>query len=80
MFEVFVTIIIIILVIGFFCTYLHMHIDIFNCPSYLVLVFMISISFRRWPVLHGVFHSFTDHPYDNAFVFITYLKFLAIKL
>ena len=34
----------------------------------------------RWSVLYGVFDSFTDRPYGNAFVFLTYLKPFAIKL
>ena len=75
-----IIIITIILLIAFFCTYLHMRFHIFNCLSYLVLVFMIWIFFRRWSVLYGVFDSFTDRPYGNAFVFITYVKPFAIKL
>ena len=45
--EVFIIIIIIIIIIItnilliVFCTYLHMRFHIFNCLSYLVLVFMI---------------------------------------
>ena len=46
--EVFIIIIIIIIIIitiilliASFCTYLHMGFHIFNCLSYLVLVFMI---------------------------------------
>ena len=44
--EVFIIIIIIIIIITnilliVFCTYLHMRFHIFNCLSYLVLVFMI---------------------------------------
>ena len=83
--EVFIIIIIIIIIITnilliVFCTYLHMRFHIFNCLSYLVLVFMIWIFFRRWSVLYEVFDSFTDRPYGNAFVFITYVKPFAIKL
>ena len=73
-------IIIIILLIVSFGTYLHMHFHIFNCLSYLILVVMILIFFRKWSVLYGVFDSFTDRPYGNAFVFITYVKPFAIKL
>ena len=83
--EVFIIIIIIIIItiillIASFCTYLHMRFHIFNCLSYLILVFMIWIYFRRWSVLYEVFDSFTDLPYGNAFVFITYVKPFAIKL
>ena len=52
----------------------------FNCLSYLVLVFMIWISFTRGSVLFGVLDSFTDRPYGNAFVFITFVKHFAFKL
>ena len=31
-------------------------------------------------ILYGVFDSSTNRPYDNAFVFLTYLKPFAIKL
>ena len=83
--EVFIIIIIIIIItiillIASFCTYLHMGFHIFNCLSYLVLVFMIWIFFRRWSVLYEVFDSFTDRSYGNAFVFITYVKPFTIKL
>ena len=33
-----------------------------------------------WSVLYGVFDSFTDRPYGNPFLFISYLKPFAIKL
>ena len=49
-----------------------MHFYIFNCLSYIILVFMILIFFSRWSVLYGVFDSFTARPYGNAFLFITY--------
>ena len=34
---------------------------------------MILIFFSRWSVLKEVFDSFTDRPYGNAFLSITYL-------
>ena len=46
--------------------YLHMHFHIFNCLSYLILVFMIRIFVKKWSVSYGVFDSFTDRPYENA--------------
>ena len=50
---------------------------IFNCLSF-KLVFMIRLFFR-WSVLYGVFDSFTDRPYGNVFLFITYLKPLPLN-
>ena len=81
--EVFIIIIIIIIIILLIVFFAHISIFIFtffNCLSYLISVFMIWIFFRRWSVLYGVFDSFTDRPYGNAFVFITYMKPFAFKL
>ena len=33
----------------------------------------------RWSIFYGVFDSFTDRPYSNAFLFITYLKPLPLN-
>ena len=39
---------------------------------------MISILFT-WSIFYGVFDSFTDRLYGNAFLFITYLKPLPLN-
>ena len=63
--EVLLIIIIIILLIFF----VHISVCIFTflIVCLLNLVFMIRIFFIRWSVYYGVFDSFTDHTYGDAF-------------
>ena len=56
-----------------FFVFAHISIRIFTFLIVcLILVFMILIFFRKLFVLYGVFDSFTDCPYGNAFLFVTY--------
>ena len=74
--------IIIRILILFIVFFVHISVCIFTflIVCLLNLVFIIWIFFKRWSVYYGVFDSFTDRSYGNAFVFITYVKPFTIKL
>ena len=65
--EVFLIIIIIVLSIVIFFVHISVCIFTFLIVCLLNLVLMIWIFFRRCSVFYGVFGSFTDRTYGNAF-------------